>query len=158
MKKGLLIAVILGFFLNTNVWASMVLFYIVETGLPENGQISQQSVAWENAFMDVFFDAGYIVSNYPILRMETKPSADILQYISINFSEARNMGINFLIITQLDYNAGSQYPAEITFSIYKTATNEKILERQLQGRTYRTTREEFDDIRSIIRNLTPYIR
>ena len=108
--------------------------------------------------MDVFFDAGHIVSNAPLMRFETKPQSDILQFAGISVIEARNWGIDYILIAQLDYSDVAQPPANITFYIYRVSANEKILERQITGKSYRSAREEYDDIRVIIRSLVQYIR
>ena len=158
MKKCAFIAVLLGLFLNFNIWASMITFYIIETGLPESSNINQYSSDWEDAFLDVFFDAGYIVSNAPIFRMSTIPAGNILQSVDINVAEARNWGIDYIFITFLDYSSGMYYPEEIKFYIYNSATNENILERQIQGRVTGTARDESGNIRAFIRGLIPYIR
>ena len=148
---------IFGFFLVTSGSASMVSFFILESGLPENAAVNQHSQQWENALMDVFFDAGYIVSNAPISRIESKPAGDILS-AACDLEDARNWGIDFILITLLDYNNELFIPDEISFLIFKVTTNERVFERQIKGRAYRSVREEHDDIRAIIRGLVPYIK
>ena len=157
MKKYIFVLFI-GSFFSLSAWASMVSFFVIETGLPESRLNNEHSVQWENAFMDVFFDAGYIVSNAPIIRFDTKPQGDILHFSGISVMEARNWGIDYMIIAQLDYSDVAQSPTNITFFIYRVNSNEKILERQITGKSYRSTREEYDDIRTITRSLVQYIR
>ena len=157
MKKRVFTVMIFVLFFNINAAASMVSFCVIETGLPENRAFSDHSVQWENAFMDVFFDAGYIVSNYPMTRLEEKPKNGIMESAGINIMDARIWGIDFIIISQLDYSDFGQPPNNITLLIYKVNTSEKIYERQFDGRTYRSAREEHDDIKGIIRSLVPYI-
>jgi hypothetical protein len=157
MKKHLLFVICLALFLNFSLGA-MVTFYVIETGLPENGALNRYSELWENAFMDVFFDAGYIVSNAPILRLHSKPSGDILQAVAGNMSDIALFGIDYVLIAVIDFNSESQAPGEITLLIYKVSPKEKILERQINGRANRSSRDEFDDIKSIVRGLVSYIR
>jgi hypothetical protein len=144
-------------FLNIEGNASMVSFFLIETGLPENASVNQHSVQWENAFMDVFFDAGYIVSNAPISRAETKPIGDLLAS-ACDLDEAKKWGIDYLFIAHLDYNEELRIPEGISFLIYKVSSNERLFENQIAGKSYRSTREEYDDIKSIIRGLVPHIR
>ena len=158
MKKYFLFVVIFGILVSGNISASLVAFHIVETGIPESGAAYEYTQLWENAFMDVFFDAGYIVSNAPIIRIETKPDIGIFDYIINDIAEIRRWGVDYILITQLDYTGDSRLPAQIKFIIYKVTSNETILERNIEGRTYRSAREGQDDIRSIIRGLVPYIR
>jgi len=138
-----------------DIEASMVSFYVIETGLPDNGQVNNNSILWENAFMDVFFDAGYIVSNAPVLRLEEKPKGEILRHV--NILEAKNAGIDFLLIAQLDFNPDLNVE-EISFFIYSVSSKEKLMERQIEGRQPRAAREEYDYMKSIARGLITYIK
>ena len=146
------------FFTVFGVEASMISFVVVETGLPQEGERNQHSLSWENALLDVFFDAGYIVSNYPILRLETRPSGSILQssaFFAVE-EEALNGGFDYIVLAQLDYS-GSQTPGEISFFIYRIRGRVKVLERQMSGKTYRSARDEIDDLKIIVRELVPYL-
>ena len=157
MFKRMIIALIFGFLLSFNAWASMVSFFLIETGMPENRPESQHSIQWENAFMDVFFDAGHIVSNAPVLRLETKPQSDILQVIAFNFADARSFGIDYILITMLDFTGDLPAPGEVTFVVFKVSSQEKVFERTIEGKTYRSSREEYDDLKAIARGLVPFI-
>ena len=157
MKKSVFAAVIFGIFLNFNA-AAMVTFFVVETGLPDNMEYSNQSIVWENAFMDVFFEAGHIISNFPIIRLDSKPEGDILYEIDFDLENGREMGINFIIIALLEYDDRIKAPGEISFFIFNVVTGEKSYERQITGKTYRSVSEEFNDIKSIARGLIPFVR
>jgi hypothetical protein len=153
-NRGFIFTAIFGLILTINANATMVSFYLIETGLSENAEDNQLSFLWENAFMDVFFDAGFIVSNAPILRMPNKPVGDIMS--QVNMTAVRNAGIDYLLIAQLDFTVNGS-PCEITFYIYKVNPREKILERQIQGRESRPSREEFEYMKAIARGLIRYI-
>ena len=153
--KGITLALILGLFLNFSVGASMVSFYVIETGVPESAGNVRHTELWENAFLDIFFDAGHIVSNAPILRLEKKPSGDILRMVDMQ--DARGSGVDFVLIAQLDYNTDFKSPGEISFFIYRVTPREKILERTILPRSIRTVRDEYDEIKSVVRGLVPYI-
>ncbi|MDR0320326.1 MAG: hypothetical protein LBI28_02380 [Treponema sp.] len=157
MTKQIALVVIFGVFLNLSAGASMVSFFVIETGISENEGRNEHSLYWENSFMDIFFDTGHVVSNAPILRLEARPSGDILRAINFDIQSAVEMGIEYLLIAQLDYIEGARQPSEILFFIFKVDTGEKILERRIPGRTYRTTRDEVDGIKTIVRGLVPYI-
>ena len=154
MAKRTVLAASFCLFLGVNAGASMVSFYVIETGVPVNLRGNHHSVYWENVFMDVFFEAGHIVSNTPILRLESKPSGDILQ--QVNMQEVRSAGIDFLIIAQLDYNA-EPVPSEMSFYIFRVTPTEKIYERKIDGRTARPAREELDYMKSIASGLITYV-
>jgi hypothetical protein len=153
MLKRVCIAVIIGISLTFSVSAAMVSFYVIETGLNEEGE-GRQSVLWENAFMDVFFDAGYIISNAPVLRLEKKPS-DILQVI--NIEEAGLSGIDYMLIVLLEYKTDAPVAGEISFYVYRVVKREKIIERKIQQGQIKSERDEYDNMKSIAKGFVPYI-
>ncbi|MCL2181212.1 MAG: hypothetical protein FWB83_09135 [Treponema sp.] len=155
MKKAALL--VLFILISTFSWASMVSFFVVETGLSIDGAETRHSIIWENAFLDVFFDAGHIVSNAPVLRLESKPSGEILDEINFDIHDARRARVDYLIIAQLDYASQDSYPAEILFYIFNINTSENIYERRIQGRTYRTDREELDYLKTLARGFLTYV-
>jgi hypothetical protein len=144
-----MLAVFLGFFITFTAQAYTVLLSVIETGLPDNGSQNQHSVLWENAFLDVFFEAGYIVSNAPILRLEGKPSGDIIRFIDMD--EARSAGADYMIVAQLDYTADTPLPLDISLIIYKIDDRKTIIEKQIAER-------KRNDIKAIARGIVPYIR
>jgi len=145
------------FFAGSIAGASMVSFYVVETGLSDEAERRTHSDQWENAFLDVFFEAGHIVSNAPILRLEIKPANDILQSVAFDIFDARMGGIEFILIAILDYVPDKMSADEISFYIYNVNTKELLFEKHIQGKIYRTSREELDDLKAIARGLVPYI-
>jgi len=149
-----LFAVFFGLFLTFSAEAAMVSFCVIETGLPENGRDNQQSVLWENAFLDVFFDAGHIIVDAPMLRMQKKPEGSILQHIDMQVM--RRTGVEFIIVAQLDFNDTSS-PEEITFFIYKVTPGEMIVKKQIEGRQARPAREELEYMKTVARGFTTYI-
>ncbi len=124
MLKRIFIAVNIGISLTFSVSAAMVSFYVIEAGINEEAD-SRYSQLWENAFMDVFFDAGYIISNAPVLRLEKSPS-NILQVVDIK--EAGVGGIDYMLIVLLEYKIDAPSPEEVSFFIYKVSK---------QGKSYR---------------------
>ncbi|MCL2242919.1 MAG: hypothetical protein FWC03_00450 [Treponema sp.] len=157
MIRKTAITMCLGLFICLNIEATMVSFFIIETGVPAEGTRRQHSMQWENTLLDVFFDEGYIVSNAVTLRLDSKPSGEIQKIFEADITEAGNTGANYFIIAQLDYSTGSQMPLEITLVLFSTNPNKKIFENQMSGRTYRTTREEVDALKIIARGLIPHI-
>ncbi|MCL2185868.1 MAG: hypothetical protein FWB86_08470 [Treponema sp.] len=153
MTKRIIIALITGLFLNFTVSATMISFYIIETGLNEEAKIGQSEL-WEGAFMDVFFDAGYIVSNAPVLRLDKKPPN--MERL-IDLEEAEMCGVNFVLVAQLDYADGFMMPGEISVSIYNVMKKEKLMERKMAGKQYNTLTAQYDNMKSIARAFVPYI-
>jgi hypothetical protein len=135
----------------------MVTIFVVETGLIDNRAEHPHSIQWENAFLDVFFEAGLIVGNAPIFRLDEKPENDLLHMVAFDPSSARIMGIDYILITILDFNGNILFPDEISFYIYSVNSEERIFERQIPGKTYRSSRDELEDLKAIARGLIPYI-
>jgi hypothetical protein len=156
MKKGVA-AAFFGIFLAFSAEASMISFCVIETGLPPDGERNRHSVLWENALMDVFFDAGYIVSNYPMLRLESKPEDSIIEACGFDVDEAREAGIDYVLIALLDYDTALQPPGEISFFLFKVVQHEIIYEKRVPGKSYRSDRETTADLKTIIRELLPFI-
>jgi len=145
------------FFTVFGVEASMISFIVIETGLPQEGERNYHSVNMENALLDVFFDRGHIVCNFPILRLETKPLGDFLQSSAYSMEEdALNAGVDYIVLAQLDYS-DSVTPGEISFLVYRIRGRVKVLERQIRGKTYRSPRDEIDDLKIIVGELVPYL-
>jgi hypothetical protein len=153
MLRRIAIAVFIWISFNLSVGASMVSFYVIETGLNDEAGV-RQSELWETAFMDVFFDAGYIVSNAPVLRLENRPS-NILQVV--DFNEAGISGIDYMFIVLLEYSNGIPAPGEISFYIYRVIKQEKIIEKNISIKQSRSAREEYDNMKSIARGFVPFI-
>jgi len=160
MLKSIISAVLFGIFLTFNIEAieaSMISFYVIETGIPENAERNKHSVLWENAFMDVFFDNGYIITNYPMLRLRTKPEESIIKVSGFDVDEAKEAGIEYILIAQLDYDSLLKGPQEITFYLFRVAQHEIIYERKISGKTYGQERDEFNDLKAIIKDFVKFV-
>lgn len=156
MKKGLA-AVIFGIFLTLSAEASLISFYVVETGLSPEGERNRHSQLWENAFMDVFFDAGYIVSNYPMMRLDKKPTSGIQLACGFDVFEARDAGVDYILIAQLDYASALNPPSEITLYVFTVAQHEIIYERRVEGKAYRSERDANSDLRNILFDIVRFV-
>jgi len=160
MFKGIITAVLFGILFTFNIEAieaSMISFYVIETGLPENAERNRHSALWENAFMDVFFDNGYIITNYPMLRLGAKPEEGIIKASGFDVDEAKDAGIEYILIAQLDYDSLLKGPEEITFYLFTVAQHEIIYEKKISGRTYGQERDEFNDLKTIIRDFVRFV-
>ncbi|MCL1959540.1 MAG: hypothetical protein FWF68_08065 [Spirochaetes bacterium] len=160
MFKNVITAVLFGIFFTFNIEAieaSMISFYVIETGLPENAERNRHSALWENAFMDVFFDHGYIITNYPMLRLGKKPDENIIKVSGFDVDEAKDAGIEYILIAQLDYDSLLKGPEEITFYLFTVAQHEIIYERKISGKAYGQERDEFNDLKTIIRDFVRFV-
>ena len=127
------------------VHAAMVSFLVVETGLNDEVASSQYSSLWEGGLMSVFFDAGHIVTNYPITRIDKKPSSDLSGRIGNDFDEAAEGGAEYFILGYLEYEAHgkSAIPTGIILKLYRTDSKELILERNFPAGNSRNLNEEY---------------
>ena len=158
MAKKITAVMILSVFLVLSAEATMVSFVVIETGLPQEEGRNQHSIQWENALLDVFFDAGYIVSNAPMVRLNSRPSMKVEEFIREEINNAREGGADFFIVAQLDFLPDTNVPNDISLVLFGVTPSVRIFENQVTGKTYRSEREEFDDLKLIIRQLVPYLR
>jgi len=155
MLKRVIIAVIIGISLHLTVGAATVSFYVIEAGVNEDFDVKQsQSIQWEDAFMEVFFDAGYIISNAPIMRLEKKPS-DVLQVVDME--EALICGIDYMLIVLPEYKKDVKEPIEVSFYIYRVARKEKVIEKKIIIKRG-SAQDDYNYMKSIAKGFVPYIR
>ena len=111
--------------------ASMVCFLIVETGIDDDVESTQYSSLWEGGLMSAFFDAGHIVTNYPVERMEKKPAQDLSDGIADSYFEALDGGADYFIVCYLECmeQGGQAVPIDIIVKLYGTSPQELIFER-----------------------------
>ena len=156
-KKCLMIAAFLCVFFVLRIEAANISFLVIETGLSLEADTNQHSVLWESSLLDVFFDAGHIVFNAPVLRLETKPAGEFPQEAKDELDDAMEGGAEYFILAFLDYDANSQIPRNISLQLFRINPYKKIFEQQYTGKTYRSTREEYDDLKGIVRGLVPHL-
>ncbi|MDR2965791.1 MAG: hypothetical protein LBU88_08455 [Treponema sp.] len=156
MKK-LAIAGLLAAFISVSAYANLISFYIVETGLPLEGERNRSSMLWENAFLDVFFDAGFIVTNYPMMRLPEKPRSNIIEAAGFDIREAREAGVDYILIAHLDYSDPANAPDNISFYVFKVNNHLVVYEKQITGRNFRQERDAIEELRKIVRELVPVI-
>jgi len=138
--------------------ASMVSFLVVETGLSEE-TVSQYGSIWEGGLMEVFFDAGHIVTNSPIARMEKRPAEDLSGYIGIDFYEATRGGADYFILGFLEFqNKDAHVPNAMVIKIYNTDTGKLIFERSFPAGTGRNMGEEFQMARDVGQDIISNIK
>jgi hypothetical protein len=123
----------------------MVSILLIETGLSDDAPNTQYASLWEGGLMSAFFDAGYIVTNSPITRMEKRPSQDLSGFVAEDYKEAAEGGAEYFILAYLEYGlAGGKYtPSGISFKVYSTRSNEIIYEEGFPAGTGRNLNEEY---------------
>jgi len=157
MVKRILAVFTLGCFFSPGIFAAMISFMVIETGLPEFALKNPHSERWETSLLDVFFDAGHIVSNAPILRLASNPQNGIETIARPDIDEAAETGADYFLIAQLDFTPGSVTPHTVYLLLFRLRPFGKIYERQVPGRVYASSRDESDNYRVIIRGLVPHL-
>jgi hypothetical protein len=135
----------------------MVSFFIIESGLPMEGVKNQHSLQWENAFFDVFFDAGYIVSNAPMMRIASKTKMSIEKFVEDEVDEAREGGADYFIVAQIDYSSDTFTPREVMLTLFRITPYSLIQERKITGKTYKSDKDEIEDLKTIVKGFVPRI-
>jgi hypothetical protein len=93
----------------------------------------ESSILWENSVLDVFFEAGHIVSNSPILRVSAEsaknfpgkdsPTKPFPPELRVELDDAATGGADYFVLVLLNYpegTAGSKTrPSEVSLRIYK---------------------------------------
>ncbi|MCL2208709.1 MAG: hypothetical protein FWC19_05905 [Treponema sp.] len=157
MKKSVAAALLLGIILIFKVEASSISFFVVETGLPENMGVNKHSLLWEDSFMDVFFDSGYIVSNYPMIRFDAKQEGGIQDIARFDVFEAMDAGVDLVLIAKLDYSSPIEAPEAVSLYVFKVKQHEIIYERSFQGKKYGSEKDAVSDIKKIIKELAKFV-
>ena len=132
--------------LSFPAFASLVSFIVVETGLGEGISSTQHGSVWEGGLMEVFFDAGYIVTNSPVARMESIPIKDLTGFILMDFEEAAMGGAEYFILGLLECQAqgGRAIPLNMILKLYSTESRELIFEQSFPISLGRTLAQEFE--------------
>jgi hypothetical protein len=149
---------IMGVLLACNAEAAMVSFLVIETGLPEETGRVEHSGIWESSLMDAFFDAGHIVSNASMMRMERSPVNKVPEEITEELNAAKNSGADFVIVALLDYESSILEPREICLLLYKINPYQKIVEQHFPGEKYKSAKDEFDSLKKIAKGLVPHLK
>ena len=158
--KRFLITALLFMLLTFSASASTVSFLVVETGLNDGISGPQSSSRiWEEGLMGFFFDAGHIVTNNPILRMDIQVPAEIHGTIVENdFNDAVMGGAEYVVFGFLEYTVQGNraIPAKMNIKIYKTVPEELVYEQIFP--VGRTSAEENQIVRNAGRTIISYIK
>jgi hypothetical protein len=147
-------------FLVSPLSAATISFLVIETGLREEPGNTGYSALWENSLLDVFFEAGHIVSNAPVMRLNRLPAEDFPREALADLSEATEGGAEFFILAQLDYRPSptEAAPRNIALRIYRTRPYGLVYEERLEDLDPSAARDESARAKQLVRRLIPYIK
>ena len=125
--------------------ASMVSILLVETGIKEGASSGQYSSLWEGGLMEAFFNAGHIVTNSPIARMEKRPIGDLSGIVEADFDDAVNGGADYFLVAFLEYkNQGEMaIPTGIVLKLFSSYTQKLVYEQNFPAGTGKSLDEEY---------------
>ncbi|MDR1105336.1 MAG: hypothetical protein LBL44_03165 [Treponema sp.] len=159
LKKIAVLFLLAGF--GVCLEAATVSFMVVETGLsPEDG-INTCSSLWENGLLDVFFDAGHIVSSAPMLRLKDKPGGELPDEAKDDIAEAAEGGMDFFIVAILEYHSGSgtetgnTKPRQVSLRVFTTSPCRMLFEQQCTEKANVSMDDEFAWVKQEARRLLP---
>ncbi|MDR0453093.1 MAG: hypothetical protein LBH15_08625 [Treponema sp.] len=144
--------------------AYTVSFVVAETGLPEEQGVSEYSNFWESGLLDVFFDAGHIVSNAPVLRLAATPSKQLPDEAAGTLSEADASGAEYFVLALLDYqeiSASSASPAprpkQVSIRLFKMNPFRFVREEKFAGSANTRFGDDFISAKRAGMKILPYL-
>jgi len=157
LKKHLFIClcmgIIGGFLVPSQLGAATVSFLIMEAGQSGENQGGQYSIQWENGILEVFFDSGHIVSNFPALQIKAKPDGDFPPEASRDFTSAQEGGMEYFIIAIVDYAQSN-----VSLRLFNTKSSKMIYEQRYAANTFKSNKDEYEKIKAAVSSLTTHVR
>jgi hypothetical protein len=142
--------------------AATVSFLVVETGLDTDVGSNQHSGLWESGLLDVFFESGHIVTNAPVMRLDRLPSEAFPPEAQNDLNDAREGGMDYFVIALLEYPvsgpSANEQPRRITLRLFSMRPFEMVYEHKYNNTNSRSTKEEYDNLKIVIRTLLPKVR
>ena len=150
-----------GFLPVSSLFGATVSFLVLETGLEEAQGASRYSSLYESGLLDVFFDAGHIVSNAPILRLPGAPKQAFPEEAMHDLEEAVEGGMEYFVLAQLDYavppGGTIEKPRNVFLRIFRLRPHKLIYEQRYDGKALPTMDDEFLEVRQRAGELTRHL-
>jgi hypothetical protein len=159
--KRIVLPVLLIIFAALPLGAATVSVLVIEAGLPAESAANQYSGLWESGLLDVFFDAGHIVSNAPVMRLEYFPQEVFPDEAQKDLDEAIEGGMDYIVIALLEYNVkneGVQKPRNARLRVFKTEGCQLVYEMSHADAKVKPLKDEFDSIKTAAKKLLPRIK
>jgi hypothetical protein len=160
MMRTLLAGLLFGA-LTIPLFPATVSVLVIETGLPEDGGSSSWSGLWESGLLDVFFEAGHIVSNAPVKRLTLNPQKVFPDEAQAEFDEAVSGGAEYFILALLDYpppvGQEDPRPRNIALRVFRLSPYRFLHEQRYTEPAARNMGDEFARIKQSVRKLIPLL-
>lgn len=136
-------------------------FLVMEAGPPKERPVYEFSRLWENSLMDVFFEAGHIVSNAPIMRLKAASTGVFPDEAQKEFQEAIAGGSDFFILVLLEYpgmpEGALQRPQSISLRLFSTKPYRSLAEQHYPRATDLSPAEELLEVKKAARTLLAHL-
>jgi hypothetical protein len=171
VSRPLALLFLLAALTTARVSAVTLSFLVVESGcsgeaLPA-GSFKSSSL-WENNLLDIFFEAGHIVSNSPILRLpaisakdfpgKESPNKAFPPEVRLELDDAAAGGADYFILALLTFPpeaaARDVTPEQVSLRVYSTRPYRFVYE----GNGAFPPDEEGERVRGLIRGLIPHLK
>jgi hypothetical protein len=146
------------------VSAYTVSFIVMETGLSEEQGVCEYSNFWESGLLDVFFDAGHIVSNAPMLRLNKPPAKQFPDEAVESLNEANAGGADYFVLALLDYRGSGvsdistvPKPKLVSLRLFKISPLRFVGEEKFTGPQKAAAGEDFISAKQAAIKMLPYL-
>jgi hypothetical protein len=162
VKRSYVLALVL-FLPASQVFAATISFLVIETGIREGSPVNESSTLWETTLLDVFFDAGYIVSNAPIMSLPNPADKEIPDEVRGNLEDAVQGGADFFILALLDYqgaaagNFSNIKPQGVSLRLFSTNPYKFIYEQSYAVPAQSSGNDELTNAKRIARMILPHL-
>jgi hypothetical protein len=133
---------------------------VIETGLSQESTTKDYSTLWEDGIMGIFFEAGYIVTNGSVIRLETDRGKEFPDEAQADFYEASEGGAEYFVLVLLEYknHDGTFNPPGVSLKLYSTVPRRLIYEERFSAGQTADSREEHTRAREAARALISHIK
>ena len=160
---GLFFCTLATAFAASSLGAATVSFLVIEANLPDSGATNQYSILWENGLMEVFYESGHIVTNSPILRLNTKPALDFPPEAKNDLELARGGGMDYFLIALVDYPVPTRRmeavkPQNVSMCLFTTGSGKMLWKQEYAVSGAKTVKEEYEFIKKAIGDMAVQIK
>ena len=158
--KRILIVALLWAFAVLPLSASMVSFLIIEEGVSQSAPAGDISFLWEGGLMGAFFDAGFIVSNSPVLRVNKISNGELPEEAMSEFQFAATGGAEYFVLAVMEHQNlnGRIRPVEVKIKIFSTNSQTLIFEQGFPTGRGSNSSEEFALAQQAARVVAAHLR
>ncbi|MDR3300909.1 MAG: hypothetical protein LBT01_00070 [Spirochaetaceae bacterium] len=142
------------------IYAANISFMVIETG---GAALAAKGMAelWEDGIMDVFFDAGHIISNARTKKIPAQPTKEEFPEEALrDFQDADEGSSEYFIIAFLNYGdtitTEATAPESVNLRLYKVAPYKFLMEKTANGK-YNPSEDALTDVKKLAKAIIPYI-